>query len=72
MEVSQMLDKHHEELEDKVFEMEEELHQLKVKLVCISNSQSQVLPFQRRQSYLLKKINRGNKKLKELEIKINE
>ena len=28
-----MLDKHYEELEDKLFEMKEELHQLEVRLI---------------------------------------
>ena len=71
MEVSQMLDKHHEELEDKLFEMKEKLHELEVRLLCISNIQSQVLSFQQQQSHLMMKITRGNEKLNELEIKIN-
>ena len=40
LEVSQMLDNHHKELEDKMFKMKEELHQLDVGLLCNSNSQS--------------------------------
>ena len=46
MKVSQMLAKHYEELEGKLFKMKEELHQLEVRLLCTSNSQSQVFPFQ--------------------------
>ena len=70
LELSQMLDKQLEELEDKLFKMEEELHQLTVQLLS-TNGEAQKQSLQRRQSYLKKKLARGNKKLNELEIKIN-
>ena len=67
-----MVEKQHDELEDKLFEMKEELLLLEVRLLGTSNNESQLLSFQQKKSFLKMKINKGNKKLKELEIEINK
>ena len=71
MEVTQMLDKRFEELDEQMFDMKEELQTLEVRLVCAGNSQSTNLTLQRRKLYLVNKLNRGTKKLMELGIKMN-
>ena len=70
LEVSQMLDKRFEELDEQMFDMKEELQILEVRLVCAGNSESTNLTLQRRKFYLVNKLNRGTKKLMELEIKM--
>lgn len=55
--------KHQEGMDDKLFQMKEELHQLAVRLLCTNNSQAQVLSFQQKQWYLTMKLNRGNNKI---------
>ena len=71
MEVTQMIEKHYEELEDKLFLMKEELRTLEVGIVNAGTSQSATLTLQRRKSYVKKKLERGTRKLSELEIKMN-
>ena len=72
LEVFQLVEKQHDELEDKLFKMKEELLRLEVRLLGTSNNESQLLSFQQKQSFLKMKINKGNKKIKELEIEINK
>ena len=46
LDVSQMLNKYHQELENTIFDMKEELQALDIRLVCAGSNQSIILSLQ--------------------------